>query len=346
MKHLINIDYPSQIVHRRKPLNLIEGDEYLFQNELTKQLPKVQVVHIKSALVMPNGRLFSGLSLDLNQFNIKPGIKVLLKTYLKTLFSLFKYRHLVKLEKTLYVTNSNSNNFFHWFFDVLQKLEFLEGIHKELKQFGYKIIIPANHRSLFMRETLSAFDFDLIWQHEDEILTCRDVTFVPDIAPTGNFRKELVIRLRERLKKYFISNRDDFNPLNPRVYISRRNAAKRKIINEDEIIPILKANGFAVIDMDLIDFSDQVKLMINSEILISLHGAGLTHMLWMNESAKVMEIRARDDTHNNCYFTLTSDLGLDYYYYIVDKTDINNSTQEADYVVDPAYFESRLLEML
>lgn len=346
MKHLVNIEYPSQLVHRRKPLNLIEGDEYLFQNELTKQLPHVKVVHNKYGLVMPNGILFSGLSPDLNQFNVNPGIKVLLKTYLNTFCSIFKIRRLVKLEKAAYVTNSISNNFFHWFFDVLQKLEFLDDIHRGQERFDYKIIIPSTHKSLFISETLSAFNFNVVWQYKDEVLSCRDLTVVPDIAPTGNFRKELVKRLRERLKKHFFRNRIDINPLNPRVYITRRSATRRKIVNEDEIIPVLEENGFAIIDMDLIGFYDQINLMFNSEILISLHGAGLSHMLWMNDGAKVMEIRARGDAQNNCYFTLSSDLGLDYYYFVADKTDVNKSTQAADYIVDPEYFKSRLLEML
>jgi hypothetical protein len=69
-------------------------------------------------------------------------------------------------------------------------------------------------------------------------------------------------------------------------------------------------------------------------------------MLWMREKSKVMEIRAQNDSTNNCHYVLASDLGHDYHYALADKLDSSLPTQEADVIVDPALFKRKLVEML
>ena len=133
---------------------------------------------------------------------------------------------------------------------------------------------------------------------------------------------------------------------NKRIYISRKNAQRRKLKNEDEIIPILKKYGFTILDFDKLNFEEQLKNILNSEILISIHGAGLTHMLWMNEKSKVLEIRARDNCNDNCYFTLASDLGHDYFYVIAEKTDPKKSDHLSDLTINKNYFLSQLQKIL
>ena len=87
-------------------------------------------------------------------------------------------------------------------------------------------------------------------------------------------------------------------------------------------------------------------MMCNADILVSLHGAGLTHMLWMKDSASILEIRARGDYQNNCYFSLASDLNFDYYYVLADKVNPSLSTQQADYLIDSVSFKNQLMLML
>jgi capsular polysaccharide biosynthesis protein len=135
-------------------------------------------------------------------------------------------------------------------------------------------------------------------------------------------------------------------PQNKRVYITRNKAVKRKIQNEIEIVSILKDNDFLIVAMEELSFYEQYKLVAESDVLISLHGAGLTHMLWMAANSKVMEIRLKDDTHNNCYFSLASDLNLKYFYTLAEKTHEQLSTQDTDFIVDVDDFNLSIQELL
>ena len=72
--------------------------------------------------------------------------------------------------------------------------------------------------------------------------------------------------------------------------------------------------------------------MKDTKCLIGLHGAGLTNMLFMSEKTNVLELRNEEDSHNNCYFSLASDLNLDYYYQL-NKGD-RKDTHEVNVTVD------------
>jgi len=197
-----------------------------------------------------------------------------------------------------------------------------------------------------MKASLSAFDYDCLWLDKSDLAIINRMTLIPDIAPpTGNYRKDVLLMLRQRLVSHF-SNAYTLSNKKNNIYITRKNSCKRKIINEDQLIPILIKSGFIIVDFDSLTFPEQLTYTLSANVLVSLHGAGLTHMLWMKKPAKVLEIRARHDCHNNCYYTLASDLGLEYHYAIADKTDPAKSTQLADYVIDPVVFENKLLGML
>lgn len=341
---IVKLLYQSEIVQRKAPQNLAEDDKFLFSAELTKVLPMVNINQADKAFLTPSGHLFKGPVLDVNQFNLGIDFKTLVKNYLKGLLSIFNLRKVTRVDRAYFFTNSNTTNFFHWFLDSLQKLELLSDVLSG-EEKDHVFIIPANHNASFIINSLPAFGFTFIIQKVNQLLLVDSLTVVPDIAPSGNYRKEIVLALSERLRSQFTSGVNEQEKIK-KVYITRRNAEKRKIINEVDLISILQINGFEICDMDNISFGEQINIMTNADVLISLHGAGLTHMLWMKKSSTVLEIRARDDSSNNCYFTLASDLGINYYYALADKTDLSLSTQQSDYTINPNHFEEELLQML
>ena len=335
----------SERVLRRKPYNYDNKDEILFKREFIKNLPNIFPILKKNSYIPPCGRLLNGLSFNLFQFSNKLGVKGFLKLYLKFFLFLTKTRKITRLDNILYVTTSNSQNFFHWFLDVLQKLEFIDQSRDQILNFKYKIIIPNGYNNSYSRKSLEAFDLNFYYQEKNEIIISEQSILLPNIAPTGNYRKNQVLKLSRRMKNHWTKNITN-NLNNKRIYISRKNAQRRKLKNEDEIIPILKKYGFTILDFDKLNFEEQLKNILNSEILISIHGAGLTHMLWMNEKSKVLEIRARDNCNDNCYFTLASDLGHDYFYVIADKTDPKKSDHLSDLTINKSYFLSQHQKIL
>ena len=340
------LSLPSENVTRNKPFNYNNNDEYLFKKEFIRDLPNVFPVVRKNSYVSPCARFLNGLIFNSFQFNTELRFTWLLKLYLKFFFFLTKIRRVTRFDNILLITNSkSSNNFFHWHLDVLQKLEFIDKINNEISVSKFKIIIPNDHTSDYVKKTLDAFNFDFYFQQKDEIITASRSILLPDIAPTGNFRKGHILKLRERMRNHWI-NKKTINLNKKRIYISRKNAPIRRLKNEDTIIPILKKHGFTIVDFDILNIEEQLSYILNCEILVGMHGSGLSHMLWMKQKSKVLEIRIRNNSNDNCYFTLASDLGHDYLYVMADKTDLKKSNHLSDVVINTNDFSSQLFKML
>jgi capsular polysaccharide biosynthesis protein len=134
-------------------------------------------------------------------------------------------------------------------------------------------------------------------------------------APTGNFNQDFLDRVRERL---LAASPSSASAPTRKVYISRRHAASRAIENEDEILPLLSEYGFEIHHMESYSLPEQLSLMSETKYLLGPHGAGLTNMLFMPTEGSVLEIRARGDAHNNCYFSLASAIGHRYFYALAE----------------------------
>lgn len=341
MNLLQKLSLSSVNVIRKKPCNYQDKDKKLFKKELSKFLPNVFPIERESAYIPPCGRLFHGVSFNLFQFNTGLNLITLLKLYLRSFLLLTRTRRITRFDNILYLTNSNSHNFFHWFLDVLQKLEFISGNHDELFNSKLKIIIPNGHENTFSKKSLQAFNLNFYHQNKNEIIFSNKSILLPDIAPTGNYRKKIILKLSQRLKNYWIKK----YKRSKKIYISRKNSEKRKLINENEIIPILKMYNFTIVDFDTLNFEEQISYTLKSEIIVSVHGAGLTHMLWMKKKGKVLEIRARGNCNDNCYFTLASDLGRNYFYVNAEQTN-PKKLNDSDLIIDKNDFKSQLLKML
>ena len=112
------------------------------------------------------------------------------------------------------------------------------------------------------------------------------------------------------------------------IWISRSKSKHRKIKNESEILPLLKKFNFEIVFPEEMTFEEQIKIYHGANIMGGLHGGGLTNILFMNPGTKLLEVRRENDNLNNCYYTLASELGINYYY-------VNSKSQGDDlYVSD------------
>lgn len=149
-----------------------------------------------------------------------------------------------------------------------------------------------------------------------------------------------------KVRTTLLSAFGDPNQGDERIYISRRLAGRRRIVNESEIVQIFKKLDFQLIRAEDLSFEDQVKLFSRARYLVSNHGAGLTNMLFMKEGGRVLELRHVSDYVNNCYFNLASALNLKYYYQLCKAEKDSADPHAADVVVNPKETETILTRLL
>lgn len=78
-----------------------------------------------------------------------------------------------------------------------------------------------------------------------------------------------------------------------KVYITRSDASHRRVINENEVIEYLKEKGFLILTLSEIPVKEQLKIIVNAEVIISAVGAGSSMSMFAREDAWVIEISER-----------------------------------------------------
>ena len=329
----------SELVKRNLPINFNQLDQNLFEKEFEKEFEEVNSELLKRLYILSNGVCFkNSILFDLYIRNFNIGFKNRIKLTIKTLLVFVSSFNTIKINKAILITDHFSAGFFHWFGDVLQKLEALDIIKPDLS--GYVFLVPEDFASASSLNSLKVYDIDYKIIGKNHKILADQLLVIPELAPSGNYRPELMQNMRNRFKEFY-----NIIPKQKRIFITRSKALKRTIINEDKLLQILQKFNFDVVAMEEISFDEQYKCIAESNVLVSLHGAGLTHMLWLEKNSKVLEIRAKEDLLNNCFYSLASALKLKYYYILADKTN-KKSTQLTDFIVDPLQFEGLITQII
>ena len=99
-----------------------------------------------------------------------------------------------------------------------------------------------------------------------------------------------------------------------RVTLLSRQTKYRRILNEDELVNGLIESGKYHVEIAKFshrtDFLHQLEVVRNTDILIGMHGAGLTHLLFLNDQAGVFELHHCGDP--DCYSDLARLRGVHY----------------------------------
>ncbi|NEP82194.1 MAG: glycosyltransferase family 61 protein [Okeania sp. SIO3B3] len=104
-----------------------------------------------------------------------------------------------------------------------------------------------------------------------------------------------------------------------RIYISRKQANNRRIINEDEMINFLTKFGFQSVTLESMSVTAQASLLANAKVVISPHGGGLTNLVFCHPGTKVIEIFSPNYIYS-CYWLVSNLVGLEYYYLLGENS--------------------------
>jgi hypothetical protein len=175
-----------------------------------------------------------------------------------------------------------ATNYAHWLLDCLPRLMLLDGA-----QYGdFRVMLPP-HAGRFHRESLALLgigdDRSLIMNQPniqaERLLISHTAHNPVDPHPAH------LIDLRDRLWR---SLKVIPNPQR-RIYISRAKAV-RPIVNEAELLPILSAFGFEIVQPEALSFADQVRLFAESRVVLGAHGAGIHNHIFCGAGATVIEL--------------------------------------------------------
>lgn len=104
-----------------------------------------------------------------------------------------------------------------------------------------------------------------------------------------------------------------------RVYISRKGASTRHILNEEEMIEPLKNIGFSIYHLEDMTVQDQIRLAASAEIITGPHGAGLTWTIFAKKETVLCEIIHESGKLH--FYDIAHKLNMPYYTFLVHYAD-------------------------
>lgn len=239
-------------------------------------------------------------------------------------------------EKTQYymIHNHWSNGYHHWLTESLTRL-----IHVE--DYQTKTLIIPEEYPKFTFESLTVLGVKNIYKIPIDTNVKITRIEIPENPNSGFYSSKHLKKIRSLLLK-------NNTPKNiPRIYITRKNAPKRKIENENELTPILRKYGFEIIDADHLSFHEQIALFSSCSFLISIHGAALTNCIFMPKNSVVLEFYKKNTFINHCYERMSEALSLKHTRFLCDGGfNSNTHVDQTDLVVNKEKFEFKLKQLL
>ncbi|SIT76260.1 glycosyltransferase family 61 protein [Pontibacter indicus] len=201
------------------------------------------------------------------------------------------------------------NNNYHWFFDCLPRLYLvLEHTQEPIKVIMRRDMAPYQLETFaFVLKDYPQAELVFIDKHEkwrlDEFVLPSFITN----AQSGYLPHEVAEWLRHKVWKGYAVEQSGRRR---RIYISRAKAKTRRVLNEQELLPLLERYGFEMVRAEELTYQQQVQLFFEAELVIAPHGAGLTNLLF-SEQCQVLEFHPANliKTH---YFLLCKALGFRY----------------------------------
>ena len=201
---------------------------------------------------------------------------------------------------SLLTGGGGNNNYFHWMFDVLPRIGIIEK-KINLNKIDYFLCPNLNDwqiRTLQLlglneNKYLSSVDFRHI-SADNIIVTSHPWLHTKNIISD---MENLPFWISKWLKKKFLKKKSK-KSFPKKIYIDRGDSVSnlkdyRKIINEEEVVALLKKKGFESIQLSHLKFEEEIKLFNEAQAIVGLQGAGLTNLLWCNKDSMVIELRSK-----------------------------------------------------
>lgn len=181
--------------------------------------------------------------------------------------------------------NSGHTNYAHWLTD---NLIYLYVYVTKMKPLGIKIVLPDSLLG-FAKETVEIMGIEAadIIVAGDEVLAFDDLHFMDTIyfGEIPQLFKDAVHYLKANALKGQPAPSVDQS-----VYISRRDAVSRPLINNAELEARLLQSSFDIVATGELTLRAQIALFANAKIVVGQHGAGLINAIFCQPGAVLIEL--------------------------------------------------------
>ena len=192
--------------------------------------------------------------------------------------------------KAAVISTCGSNNFHHWNFDILPRLWLL-------KKAG--LLEQMDHLVIHYRELpFQLAGLDLLGIDRRRIINSRDegsFYLEPDILYIPSLPEDLGTIspwVADFLRDTFLPGEPPPAGMPDKLFISRRNAPSRRIVNEQEVMKEILARGYVEFIPEDHTMQETAGYFAAAGSLVSVHGSGFSNLPFVSPGARVLDIMA------------------------------------------------------
>lgn len=208
-----------------------------------------------------------------------------------------------KIQKGIYLVGEASNNYYHWVFDILSRLLYLNGNSKYEKiPLLVDETVSRHPTCVKMLEYVDDFSHPIIWIKHERSYRIQSLVYV---SPTTWSNVHLSQGILEYSTKRFMKptfvvdeyRRLLFDKANnceldrgryKKIFITRSGDKVKRLINETELSRIAEKKGFTLIDPASFSIIEQVAIFNSAVFVIAASGAALVNLMWCRTGCKVI----------------------------------------------------------
>jgi capsular polysaccharide biosynthesis protein len=231
-------------------------------------------------------------------------------------------------------------NFCHWLVDWIPRLSFLGPLARNPSVFVVTTPLIAEYQRDSLR--MCGFDESRVIALEDfrairagELVVPNDLQVIPHPIYKGAPWALAYLRSSVGLASLVEASGDVRR--REKIYVSRGDAMRRKIVNDAELATALASYGYRTIELSGMSLADQVASFAYASHVVSLHGAGLSNVAFALPGTKVLEIFP-ERYGTPAFAVIAASVGCSYATYIADSTVAAATTQSDDVEIDVVNF--------
>jgi hypothetical protein len=181
-------------------------------------------------------------------------------------------------------------NYYHVMIDVLPRIL---GLHSEecrrLDSIGVHLCELAAVPWLPLVEALLPENAVIHHSRWDSRVRCRQAIALPFLSgdTAGCLPQAWLTLFRAATARHW-GTTETSRPR--RLYVTRRLATMRRILNEDELVAGLRSRGFEPIALEKLSLAEQYHGFATAEAVVAPHGAGLTNLVHSPAGCRVVEL--------------------------------------------------------
>ena len=225
----------------------------------------------------------------------------------------------------LNLTASTSHMYFHWLLDVLPRIFVAREAGVERGRWLY-----VSTAKPFQKESLEALGLlgRTIDPEESAIIHAHDIATPVHQIAIGHLAPAWAVRyLRTELLSNLATTQSRFGK---RLYVSRNDADRRNITDEEALIDALSPLGFEKIVPGKLSVSEQAAAFASAEVIVGAHGSSLANLVFCQPTTTVVELFPHNYFDEGPY-RLAQALDLKYYYVRARQVHQTGLPIEADY---------------